>query len=316
VRLEQLVKSVAALEGRPNSGNDFELACRIGSGYAGRSARGTPILLLPMRISGPSAARRTGAMRLTPSEGVRFSFAGDEWTETAAAIECIDLALAQPFWALVCDLTSRLPDEKPAWDTVVDLFDEWQRLLARRGKLGAERELGLWGELRFMLDSPDPNKLLECWRGPSAANLDFQGAVAAEVKTSMHEHEHDISHDQVSALRATGGYLVSMWIEPDPNGDSLPDVLERLSAVVARPDRLLREALRIGYSTADSASYTARYSLREAPAWYAAREVPTVRELDLGVLDVRFRVRLPIDRRLSNDDCVKIWDAWCPTGER
>lgn len=316
MQLEELVRSVAALEGRPNNGNDFELACRIGSGYAGRSAHGTPVLLLPMRMSEPSAARRTGAMRLTPSAAVRFLFSGDEWTESAAVIECLDLALAEPFWALVCDLTSRLSDEKPAWDTVVDLFDEWQRLLARKGKLGPEKEIGLWGELRFMLDAPDPNKLLECWRGPSAASLDFQGDVTVEVKTSMHEHEHEISHDQVSALCASSGHLVSMWVEPDPSGDSLPEVLERLSAVVAKPDRLLREALRVGYSTADSASYTARYKLREPPAWYAARDVPTVHELDVGVLDVRFRARLPIDRRLSSGECEKIWDAWCPKGEK
>jgi hypothetical protein len=316
VQLEDLVRSVAALEGRPNRGNDFELARRIGSGYAGRSAQGAPVLLLPMRMSEPSAARRTGAMRLTPSAAVRFLFSGDEWTESAAVIECLDLALAEPFWALVCDLTSRLSEEKPAWDTVVDLFDEWQRLLARRGKLGTAKEIGLWGELRFMLDAPDPNKLLECWRGPSAASLDFQGEVTVEVKTSMHEHEHEISHDQISALRATSGYLVSLWIEPDPSGESLPEVLARLSAVVAKSDRLLREVLRIGYSTADSASYTARYKLREPPAWYAASDVPSVRELDLGVLDVQFRVRLPIDRRLSSGESDKIWDDWCPAGER
>ncbi|HEX7960811.1 MAG TPA: PD-(D/E)XK motif protein [Terriglobales bacterium] len=298
--------------------HDYVLAAPIGVGFCGRDRNRNVDLLIPVREPRSAVARRTAAIRIFPAQNITFAYHDREWTDRAAIIECLDEALLQTFVALAVDLSTRFPANvlRPSWDEVVEVIDEWQRLLARRSKLGPERELGLWGELKFILDSPSPDQVMGHWRGPTGALIDFDSPLNVEVKTSFFEHEHETPYDQLAALTENDGHIVSFWVESDPSGESLPDLVTRLCLTAPSSLLLMRELLRAGYVTADSDAYITRYRFRGLPLWLRAATVPCVREFDEGVLDVRFRVRLSPEAAMSPTEIPQFWSRLVPEDEQ
>lgn len=314
--VEALISALSRLPQETDPDHDYALAATVGVGFCGRARSRNVVLLIPVQDTHHAVVRRTAAMRVSPLQNVRFVYQGHASSEHAAVIECLDEALIQTFLALASDLAMRFPANasKPNWEDVVEVIDEWQRMLARRGKLGPERELGLWGELKFMLDCPIPERLLEHWRGPTGALIDFDGPLKVEVKTSLFEHEHETSHDQLTNLAENDGYVVSLWAEADPSGESLPDLVARLNNAVSSSPLLLRELLRAGYVTADGAAYITRYRLCTSPLWFRSAIVPRAHELDEGVFDVRFRVRLLPEAAVSAIDVSSLWSRLVSEG--
>jgi hypothetical protein len=204
---------------RARKQDDFVVLGHAGPAFVAWSRAGHATLLVPLAESPQAIARFAAGFSVTPHSSVEFHYQARDWTQAAAVIECLDDAMRGAFCALIADVANRLPNQTNAirWPNVLSLVDEWQALLASRGRLSAERELGLWGELWLIAESRAPDRLLAGWRGPEASPFDFLcGGVAVEVKASRQPHTHHFSLSQIGKPAGDlEAYVLSMWVNID-----------------------------------------------------------------------------------------------------
>lgn len=292
------------------AGPEYRLADRIGIGFVARSTDGDAAFVIPLSaMPRPAVARVSSGCALLPADQVQFEFGGKQWNQPAAILQCTDAAVLEAFTILACDVARRfLNSSAVRWRDVVAIVDEWQLLLGRRGTLSAEGELGLWGEVWFIVTSAHPDQLVDAWQGPSGGPVDFVfGAIGAEVKTSRVRLVHHVSLPQVGQpLGRYDSYFVSVWVTVDPDrGRTLPALVDALLATVADPSKALQLLLRAGYSPADRDAYQQRvFALEES--WFPAAQVPQVRQVDPGVFDLRYRVQLDEVCGLNEDESNRV----------
>lgn len=190
---------------------------------------------------------------------------------------------AELFVAMACDVVGALDDAVLAGATEAQLLQvltgrvvAWQRFMSRGASpLGSEAELGLVGELAFMMalmDSGVPvEDLLRCWVGPDDAPQDFLiGDGAIEVKSTMSSSGFPVrigSLEQLDDSVASPLFLAAMRFARDEGGFTLPGMIAevglRLSRFPGAAD-LFRERLMVaGYSELYVRHYTRRFALKE-----------------------------------------------------
>jgi hypothetical protein len=236
---------------------------------------------------------------------VEFVFGDRTWTQPAAVLECSDAAVLDVFAVLAIDVAARVTaatGEDPAWQDVARIVDEWYSLLARRSRLSNEAEIGLWGELWFISQAADPDRLIAAWTGPEGDRADFSiGAVSAEVKTARSRLRHFVSQDQADRpTNRTESYIVSLWVGPDTErGITVPALADRILTKSADPSVFLRRLLRTGYSPADRREYHRVLILLDDPRWFGADAVPRVRVADPGISSLRYVVDLDLGKAVT-----------------
>jgi hypothetical protein len=290
--------------------HDFTLLQSFGRCYAARNRRGEPAFVVPLANVPPGAVGRMGAgFELTAHPSLHFEFEGKSWDGAAAALSLKDVDVVESFAVLAADVVQRLADDA-RWSDVVAIVSEWQELFAPRGKTTAEAELGLWGELWFIAASADVDSLLLGWRGPERDATDFfLNGRSAEVKTSRLHRVHRVSQSQVS--RPVGdhpAWLLSLWVKADPASQT---TVSSLAELIVQQASDQREAWRrlggAGYREGDRRHFATSYALMEAPEWYPTSMVPRVREADVGVSDLRYRVELDDSRREGAAATSELW---------
>lgn len=290
-------------------GDDYTLLTEVDGAFAARSQQGLPTLVVPLTGGeDPATGRRASGCDLLGHSSIRFSYEGKEWIGRAGALICTDAELVDAFAVLAVDVARRVRED-PTWAALVAAVEEWQTLLAPRGKLAIEAEIGLWGELWFIERSADITRALGAWRGPDGDACDFFVAgKAAEVKTSRTRHQHYVSQSQVDApVGEAEAWLISIWVKTDPAGTTVPDLVDRiLMRVPDRADALKRFA-RAGYSPGDRQSFKLGFTVLSEPVWYAASDIPRVRSADTGVSDLRYRISLDGIRRADADVAGRLW---------
>jgi hypothetical protein len=291
--------------GKPVS--DYTLLEAFGRSFVALSKSGAPALLFPLAAVPTAIARSSAGCTLRPSAEVEFEFAGKSWRQPGAALECDDAMLVETFTVLAGDIATRVSSlpTKTTWSHLVAAFDDWQRLLASRERLSPEGELGLWGELWFIGQAREPDRLIDAWRGPDGAPIDFLlNGIGAEVKASRRRLVHFISQAQVE--RPVGdydAYFVSLWVGTDPErGESLGVIAQRLLTHSKDPSVFLRALLKAGYSEGDRSLYSTRFALLEGPAWFRDDSVPRVRQADDGVSNLRYLASFDDGVRLGPED--------------
>jgi hypothetical protein len=325
VTYENTTRHVRSLLGvaAPREGaeaRDFFIAGSLGRVFVARTPSGNAALLIPLAEPARAAGRRAAGLALAPHAELEFEHQGKQWRQAAALLECTDARLLDVFAVLAADVSNRLPASPHPlrWRAVLELVDEWQKLLAARPRLAPDRELGLWAELWLLSESTDPDRLLEAWRGPDAGAIDFViNRHGAEVKASRHRHIHHISRTQVEhPIGDLDAYLLSAWVEVDPErGVTLPELLARLSDRLSDPPALLRTVARLGY-TPDPAEYTSRFIMLEEPWWIPVDRVPRVRNVDAGITQVRYIVELDDEMRVDADVNERLWYHFLGTRPR
>jgi hypothetical protein len=95
-------------------------------------------------------------------------------------------------------------------------------------------------------------------------------------------------------------FLVSLWVGQDAiDGLTLPQLVavltERAQDLISFEEKLLST----GYSHADRLLYDRPFISLELPVLYDMINVPRVREMDLGVLSLSYRVQLDRDAEVS-----------------
>jgi len=296
---------------RTGSTPDYVLGEQLGVGHIGLSKDNIPALLVPLSAPPGGVARSAAGCVLKPEESVAFEVHGQRWTQPAAVLECTDPNLLDTFAVLASDVAwrSARPGSVPAWSDVASVVDEWQALLAKSRCLAPEQELGLWGEIRFILDAAEPPRLLRAWTGPDGAPWDFVlGGIAAEVKASRSRLRHLVSQEQVDRPRGDHeAYLVSLWIGEDSAlGRNLPNLVDELLERAGDAPWALRRAMEAGYFPSERSAYTRCFLLLERPKWFAACSVPRVRTADPGVSQLRYGIRLDEDSGLQAEEEARL----------
>jgi hypothetical protein len=301
------------------AGADYRLGVRIAAAFPALSEAGFVCLVVPLREQPDGLGRASAGSRLTPIASMEFAVGGTKWSQPAAVLECTDAALIAAFLVLAGDVAERLyrPGEVPAWREVVRIVDEWQALLGRKKTLSPSAELGLWGEVWVIGRAGAGENILQAWRGPDCDPQDFLlGGLSVEVKVSNVRFHHHFSLTQVE--RPAGDLdakVVSMWAAVDPvKGKTLPALVDEVLARASDPALFLRGLALAGYSSVDRDDYKRRFVLLEAPCWFDTDDVPRVRAVDEGVLDVRYEVQLDPDLALTQGAADELWGKIAGTG--
>jgi len=193
----------------------------------------------------------------------------------------------------------------PTWEFVTELFSEWEQLLAHRGVLDGEREMGLWWELWCLSRSKRLEDLLEAWRGRESSHVDFLlDGRAFEVKATRRAGVHQVSQQQVDEPYGDAKTtFVSLFVTLDPlRGITLPELVHRVNALATNIGSLEQKLAATGYCHDDAQSYVNKFALLEAPLFFPAGAIPRVRLADPGVSRMRYHVELDRLKSLSGSE--------------
>lgn len=138
-----------------------------------------------------------------------------------------------------------------------DLVDNLIRLFQSRPGESREALVGLFGELKLIDESANPDIWAQAWHSKSNSNKDFTfSSVLVEVKTAESRHrKHRISLEQLTGDDKPVQF-VSVRIEESPLGSSIMDVLGSLEAKLTRD--LYRKILELFFETLGLANNLAK----------------------------------------------------------
>ena len=121
---------------------------------------------------------------------------------------------------------------------VQNVLEKWRRFWAgaKQDLLSREQQIGLFGELWFLLNWLIPSigfsKSIDMWRGPLGARNDFEIlGVGIEVKTSSKESASHVINGVDQLLEPAGGslFLFSLVVREEGSGkESLPDLVNKV----------------------------------------------------------------------------------------
>jgi hypothetical protein len=270
----------------------YSVASSVGPAYLARSKDAHSSFIVPLRAPVHALASDLyGRVRLRFFDDLELRGPGMDHCTPAAAVECLDEALLLTFCSLCTDILDRC---EPPIDgrAVLEVVRDWRTLLRPGRILGPEAELGLWGELRFILEIPNIPAAIETWHGPGGAPIDFVGGgIAVECKTTQDEHRHTVSLDQLLWSSKEGAtYLASIIVQDDPaSGSTISELVATISARLSNRTAFERRLFRSGYRLELSSAYTHRIALSSLRL-YLMDDLPRVRQIDAGVTNVRFEI--------------------------
>jgi hypothetical protein len=281
---------------------EYQIRLVVGAWYVGHSKVGRPAVL--RKLSSPPSTRGivVGQVRLRFLRDVEVRVGDANDRGDVAALECLDNSVLESFVVLSMDLARVVGDGPADVEAMTSWFGSWRDLLARTAILRLTEQVGLWGELELLSRFPDPDRALAAWLGPDRQSVDFvRAGKALEVKTSTRRRVHTLRWSQAVFGRSDRDtYLVSLHVQPDPAGTSLPEQFARTAARMHDKYELRAKVLLAGYRENHEGAYQSRWRLVEDPAFFPLVEVPRLSEIPPGVLDARWRVDLSHARPLSH----------------
>lgn len=305
------LRAAPAIEG------SYHICAVLGRGYLAKTPDGKGALLVPCQRGTATLGRTFGAMLLKFKSDVEFDIDGSQWNGPAALVECIEDELLPTFLALAADVMATIGTAgEVTADAVVRALGHWELLLRNRALLSEEAQLGLWGELAFVLSAPSIDAALRAWSPGARDPLDFvANSVGIEVKSGMVRLKHSISQSQVASA---GGdlklFFASVWVVPDPTGRNLREMVEAVSISCSEHALLEQKLLLTGYSRAHAHAYGRKFSLGAPVVVLPADAVPRVRSWDVGVTSIRFSVELDQAAALDEPTRARVLSELCVTG--
>jgi len=201
-------------------------------------------------------------------------------------------------------------------DAVIRALGHWELLLRNRALLSEEAQLGLWGELAFVLAAPSIDAALRAWSPGARDPLDFvANGVGVEVKSSVVRLKHSISLNQVAS--GDGDlevFFASIWVVPDPTGRNLREMIEAVSISCSEQALLEQKLLVTGYSRAHADAYGRKFALGAQVVIFPGSAIPRVRTWDVGVTSIRFSVELDQEAALEEAPRTRVLSALCVGG--
>jgi hypothetical protein len=229
------------------------------------------------------------------------------------------------FQSLVTDLVANIDPagREPSLDRVLVRLEAWQRFFAL-GPMGLslESQLGLYGELRVLIDlvAPafGPEIACKSWTGPDPAIQDFQLEQASiEVKSTRAAQPVSFQVSSERQLDATGAGQLLLVLNvvdarEDGPGETLQHIVESCRKLVSdKPEGAMAlddSLLSAGYLDAEAARYSTRYTLRQQSVFVVDADFPSIvpSMLPLGVASVRYRIAADacVPWRVSTDEAI------------
>lgn len=273
----------------------FVICAALGNCYLARTPEGRVALLAACSTNSSSMARTSGALLITCRSRVTFAVDDRSWLSPAVVIECLDDGLVPTFIALALDVSAQLEGPSPpSPERVFRSIAGWERLLRSRSILSEERELGLWGELLFILQAPSIDGAIRSWTTETRGVIDFSGGgIGVEVKTSASRLRHAVSHQQARSSDADLVVLfASVWAVPDASGRSLADLVEAVAETTSEVVTFEQKLLALGFSRRDSSAYTRRFSPGSSILFFRGTDIPRIRSFDPGISSIRYVIEL------------------------
>lgn len=215
------------------------------------------------------------------------------------------------FTAFCGDLVSQLLTVRAAdagFDVIYSRYLLWRRLLgpAAREGLSRPQQQGLFGELMMLKELLEKNRHLEvisAWQGPFSSTTDFiHSSHGLEVKTvASHapgvvriSSESQLSLVGLATLRLC---IYSLVVRQNGSGDSLPELISNIRAVLAGVSRteFERRLIASGYHDVHRELYVGtKYSVIGRESFVVSERFPSLRreELPDGVGNVSYDLSL------------------------
>lgn len=181
-------------------------------------------------------------------------------------------------YLFLSDISDLLQQEGCTFDVAVEsAIATFEELLAHSRSLSREKQVGLLGELLFLIsciDATTVDEAIPAWKGYARNEHDFVfPAGAFEVKTTTTEaRRHRISSlDQLAPLPDTPLWLISIQLTAatPSTGRTLTDVVDEARRLTGDHPDLERSLVRAGWRERDRATYRTHYRLRSTPSAYA-----------------------------------------------
>jgi hypothetical protein len=287
-------------------GDSIWIFHRLEFGFVGLNSEDFVVAVFPVDGKIPLIGRCPGALRLEYSAAVSIEVEGGRFSSNCGFITLTDRALERSYWAMVKSIARSLAGcAHVSAREVGAAFAAWELLFQSRRRLSLDEEMGLWGELFFVLSCSDLDRAIACWRGPSAEDFDFLASdVALEVKTSKRFGRHVVSHAQAASVTESGrAYLVSVWVgENELRGVSLPSLVDSIASMTSDFVTFEERLLGAKYSHADRHLYDRKFASMDDFLLFDLVSVPKVRQIDPGVISLSYSVQLDASGALSLDD--------------
>lgn len=274
--------------------DDYDVRQSVGEHLIAVSRDAHPTLIVRVANFRAHAGLVVGKVRLKFLGSARLEIDGKTEHADVAAFECLDQKVVDTFAALVSDLLDEIGVEASSPAEILKAFGQWHDLLATRERMSSDVEQGLWGELALLELAPDIDDAEAAWNGPKKGVVDFlRGNVGLEVKTGRRRRRHTISFDQaLFGVLDHDVYLVSLWVQPNEDGATLPELIERIAAQVTDEARFRKKVIGLGYRAEHADQYGTRLCLVEAPVAFPMHVVPRIENVPTGVLNVRWDIDL------------------------
>lgn len=302
--------------GAAQPSEEHKLTEDVRGSFFGISPSGHQVMVIPTTAERSPLDRATGSVSISFQEQVHFELRKTTFDAPAAILTCLDDDLAATFRVLAREIAIKADakQSRPAARLISRLFGAWEELLRRRRSLSHDEQLGLWGELWFLLKAPNIDRAIASWRGPTGEVIDFVGGgIGVECKTTMRKLEHHFSQNQVE--RALGDlpiYLLSVWVDRDDvGGRTLNEMIDDVAKVCGDTSALEKLIMQVGYSREDAVLYNHRWRVLEAPLWFDQASIPRVRAADPGVSSIRFEASLDESRALSPERGIALLAQLC-----
>lgn len=195
--------------------------------------------------------------------------------QTSGNLELFSTMVYDVVGALDEAATSGEP-EKKLLRTFLRRVTAWQQFMSRgTGPLSPEAELGLAGEIHFMIAFSElgvsPETLLNSWVGPDDAPQDFLlGGGAIEVKATMSSSGFPVkigSLEQLDDAIRSPLFLAAVKFSNAASGLTLPEMIAKMEFLIKDEPgaiQFLRERLMIaGYSETHASHYSRKFELKE-----------------------------------------------------
>tara|TARA_X000000368_G_C23027986_1_gene711147 strand:+ start:1016 stop:2008 length:993 start_codon:yes stop_codon:yes gene_type:complete len=219
------------------------------------------------------------------------------------------------------DQLNDVNDDRDAWDAFVNTLDSWDSCFRnKREGLSRGEQIGLYGELYFLLHNVFPNTdttsyALKSWRGHSRKHQDFEfnnGNI--EVKSTTKKEHRTVSINNEKQLDPRGFESLHLYVlslrEINADSNTLPqlisDIKEYLDKNYKADKRLFKSYLmQAGYFTEHEDRYLENGYFVENEELFDVtnyQKFPSIVDVPSGVGDVQYSIVLAACQDFKVDD--------------
>ena len=275
--------------------DEILIRANLGCAQVGVNHDGLGSLVIPVANSPTRDRSSAGRLRICVEPLVELTHDGIESNCAAVVLVCTDRLMLQTFCALCVGITGDVERRSlESSSEILSVVDSLSRFFNNGDVLDVRKQVGLWGELQFMIESNDIDSEVAAWQAAARGRLDFVDVNRArEIKTSTAGHQHRLSVNQVSrGDQHTDAVLMSYWVSSDQAGYTLADQVDRVRSRTTLKGDLERGLLRYGYRDVDTDRYEVRMDVIGERMELRWDQIPRVRTWDSHVDDINYEVNL------------------------